>query len=59
VEEAVYMAHRALVFSPAPGRIVAELAVDAPLPRPVGFRTSETFRTSAEAVSRALEAASA
>ena len=57
VEEAVYMAGRVVVLSPAPGRITAELAVDAPLPRPAGFRACEPFRAAVEAVSRRLEAA--
>ena len=56
VEEAVYMAHRVVVMGAGPGRIFAELAIDAPLPRPAGFRTTAPFREAAEAVSGALDA---
>lgn len=58
VEEAVYMAQRVLVMAANPGRIVAEIAVEAPLPRPPRFRTDAAFRAVCETVSLALEAAS-
>ena len=57
VEEAVYMASRIVVLTGAPGRLAAESALTAPLPRPAGFRTSQAFRATAEQVSQSLERA--
>lgn len=54
VEEAVYMASRVVVMSKGPGRTMAEIEVEGPLPRPKGFRTTSGFRKTVEAVSKAL-----
>ncbi len=54
VEEAVYMASRVVVMTAGPGVIAGEVAIDAPLPRPAGFRVTETFRAAAETVSALL-----
>lgn len=54
VEEAAYMAHRVVVLTAGPGRRAGEVRVEAPSPRPEGFRTTAVFREAAEAVSSLL-----
>lgn len=40
IYEAVYLSHRAIVMAPRPGRVVADVTIDAPYPRTEEFRTS-------------------
>jgi NitT/TauT family transport system ATP-binding protein len=43
VFESVYLSNRIIVMSTRPGRIVGEVAIDAPYPRGDAFRTSRTY----------------
>lgn len=54
VEEAAYMAQRVVIISRGPGRIAGECAIAGDLPRPPGFRVTESFRQAAETVSQLL-----
>jgi NitT/TauT family transport system ATP-binding protein len=59
VFESVFLSQRVLVMGPRPGRVVAEIAVDEPYPRPVAFRRSPRFIGWCSELSAALEAAQA
>jgi NitT/TauT family transport system ATP-binding protein len=56
VFESVYLSERVVVLAPRPGRIVADLDVTAPYPRPTAYRTSQDYAFHCERVSQALEA---
>lgn len=54
IYEAVYLSQRVVVMASRPGRIVADIAIDAPSPRPAEFRTSSEFMAYCRTVSSAL-----
>ena len=62
VFESVYLSNRIIVMTPRPGRVFAELAVDAPYPRDESFRTSAEYahhcRIASQVLSRAMGSAS-
>jgi NitT/TauT family transport system ATP-binding protein len=55
VYESVYLSSRVLVMSPRPGRIAADIAIDADYPRTTRFRLSPEYGSVCMAVSSALE----
>jgi NitT/TauT family transport system ATP-binding protein len=59
VFESVYLSNRILVMSARPGRISAELAIDAPYPRDQNFRTSAEYAAYCRRASTALAQAMA
>ncbi len=54
VEEAVYLAERAVVLEAATGRVVADLPSPGALPRPDGWRTDAAYRAAVEALAAEL-----
>ena len=54
VAEAVFLSQRVLVMAARPGRVVAELRIDAPYPREAGFRHSPAFTQACRALGAAL-----
>ena len=62
VFESVYLSQRIVVMTPRPGRVFAEIPIDAPYPRDERFRTSAeyagTCRKVAETLSQAMGGAS-
>lgn len=54
VEEAVYLAGRAVVLDAATGRVVAEQAFPGVLPRPEGWRADAGYRMAVEGLAAAL-----
>jgi NitT/TauT family transport system ATP-binding protein len=58
VFESVYLSQRIVVMTPRPGRVFAEIDIDAPYPRDERFRTSAEYagfcRQVADALSRAM-----
>jgi NitT/TauT family transport system ATP-binding protein len=59
IYEAAFLSQRVLVMSGRPGRVVAEVTIDAPYPRPPAFRTSAAYLQACAALTQALEASHA
>jgi NitT/TauT family transport system ATP-binding protein len=59
VFESVYLSSRIVVMTPRPGRVYTEIAIDAPYPRDVRFRTSAEYASMCRLVSDALADATA
>lgn len=57
IYEAVYLSNRVVVMAARPGRVVAEVAIDAPYPRTENFRTSAVYNEYCREVSQALSQA--
>jgi NitT/TauT family transport system ATP-binding protein len=57
VFESVYLSSRIVVMSARPGRVAAEIAIDAPYPRDENFRTSAEYAGFCRIVSQALSRA--
>ena len=57
VFESVYLSQRVIVMTPRPGRVFAELAIDASYPRDERFRTSADYAGYCRKVSEALASA--
>jgi NitT/TauT family transport system ATP-binding protein len=59
VYESVYLSSRIVVMAARPGRVVADLKVDAPYPRSEAFRATTTYTETCKAASEALHGAMA
>ncbi len=59
VFESVYLSNRVVVMGARPGRVITELAIDAPYPREQNFRTSSEYAAFCRQASAALAEAMA
>jgi NitT/TauT family transport system ATP-binding protein len=59
VYESVYLSSRIVVMAARPGRVVADLSVDAPYPRSEAFRSTVVYTETCKAASEALHGAMA
>ncbi len=55
VEEAVGLSDRVIVFSPSPGRIVEEVIIDLPRPRPLALGETKELADRADGIYRTFE----
>jgi NitT/TauT family transport system ATP-binding protein len=58
IHEAVFLSTRVAVMGPRPGRLIAEVAIDAPYPRGEAFRLSTAFAGYAQRLSQLVAQAS-
>jgi len=58
LHEAVYLSSRVVVMAARPGRVIAEVGIDAPFPRGTAFRLSAEYLQYMTRLSAALDAAS-
>lgn len=54
IYEAVYLSNRVVVMASRPGRVVADIAIEAPYPRDEDFRTSPLFNDYCRQISQTL-----
>ncbi len=54
VFESVYLSQRIVVMAARPGRVIADVAIDAPFPRDASFRTSPDYAAACRIVSAKL-----
>ncbi|ROR21000.1 NitT/TauT family transport system ATP-binding protein [Comamonas sp. BIGb0124] len=59
IHEAVFLSSRVVVMAPRPGRVVEDIAIDAPYPRGADFMVSPEFSRYAKRLQDALQRASA
>ena len=59
VYESVYLSNRIVVMAARPGRVVADLPIDAPYPRDEEYRTSARYGQLCRTVSQALHGTAA
>jgi NitT/TauT family transport system ATP-binding protein len=59
IYESAYLSSRIIVMAARPGRVVADLAVDAPYPRDEDFRATAIYTETCKAASQALHGAMA
>lgn len=59
IYEAVYLSNRVIVMASRPGRVVADVAIEAPYPRTEDFRSSSVYNDYCRKISAALASASA
>ena len=57
VYESVYLSERIVVMAARPGRVIADLAAEAPYPRSTAFRTSPEYAQACRVVSAKLQEA--